>query len=219
VVACSLGCLVGCFDVQEVPVDPAASEARPSALLIDDFEDGDARPSSSAFGAWRCQTLDPGPGIQPVACGPASEGSSSDHGYSLWFELSDTPDGVEAFPVASLWSPTVVPLDISRYERLHFSARYEPGNVPLPDAAFLQVSLGCQGPTDGFSLDNVVLLPLNWQSSALPLADFAQPEWQTARIEAARCSAQISELSFEVKGFADGQAATGTLLVDNVYLQ
>lgn len=205
--------------MQEVPVEPA-SPTRPSAFLIDDFEDGDARPSSTAFAPWRCQTVDPGPGIQPVACGPVPEGSSSDHGYSLWFALSDTPDGVDDFPVAMLWSPTLVPLDISPYEQLHFSARYEPGDLPLPDAAFLQVSLVCQPTSVGrLSLDNVALLPRTWQRSALPLADFAQPDWQTERIDADRCSAQISELSFDITGFADGQAATGTLLVDNVYLQ
>jgi len=83
-------CSSACFDVQEVPVDPAEPRPAPhQALLIDDFEDGDVRPSSAAFAAWRCTTYNPGPGLQPVKCGPAAEGFDSPHGYSLYaFERS-----------------------------------------------------------------------------------------------------------------------------------
>ena len=212
-------CVLGCFDVREVPV-ALDDETRPPPLLIDDFEDGDPRPSAESIEPWRCSTYNPGPGLQPVACGPAAEGYRSDRGYSLWFELSDSPDGVNDFPVAELFAPTSVPVDISLYAELRFSARYSAGDVPLPAAAYLQVSFSCfDDDEDPQSLDNAVPLSTSWQSQRLPLANFAQPDWQTNRMDAAVCAARVSALSFDIAGFSDGQAATGTLLVDDVYLR
>jgi hypothetical protein len=213
------GCLWGCFEVHEVPVE-AADPPRPRVLLIDDFEDGDPRPSASEVEPWRCATFDPGPGVQPVACGPAAQGNGSNGGYSLWFSLRDVPDGVNDFPVAELSAPLSTPLDVSGYQQFRFSARYEPGDVPLPAAAILQVSLHCNG-ADGsiHSLDNVAALPVAWQRIALPLANFAQPDWQPEHVDSAVCATHINELEFGITGFSDGQAASGTLMVDDVYFQ
>jgi hypothetical protein len=212
-------CLVACFEVHEVPVD-AAEPPRLGAFLIDDFEDGDSRPSASEVEPWRCQTFNPGPGVQPVACGAVPEGYVSEHGYRLWFSLRDSPDGVSDFPLAELEAPLSIPLDISGYEQFRFSARYVAGEVPLPSGAFLRVSLHCDAAdASGHSLDNVAPLPVAWQPIALPLANFAQPEWQLEHVDSAACATQINELDFDVSGLSDGQAAVGTLLVDDVYFQ
>ena len=214
-----LPCVLGCFDVREVPV-AVDDETRPPPLLIDDFEDGDPRPSAESIEPWRCSTFNPGPGLQPVACGPVAEGYRSDRGYSLWFELSDTPDGVNDFPGAELFAPTSVPVDISPYAELRFSARYDAGDVPPPAAVYLQVSISCfDDDEDLQSLDNAVPLSVSWLSQRLPLGNFAQPDWQTKTMDAAVCATRVGALSFNIVGFSDGQAATGTLLVDDVYLR
>jgi hypothetical protein len=218
-----LACILGCFEVQEVPVDRAGT-ARPAPLLIDDFEDGDPRPSASNIEPWRCATYSPGPGVQPVACGPVAEGYGSSRGYSLWFALSDARDGVDRFPLAVLFAPITLPMDVSLYEELRFSARYA-GDTPLPETAFLEVRLSCFAENEGppTSLDNAVLLTGVWQRNPLLLANFAQPEWQieeqSERADAALCATGINALSFGITGFSDGDAATGTLMVDDVYLR
>jgi hypothetical protein len=212
----------GCFDVREVPVDPIRPEAAPKVLLIDDFEDGDVRPSSSAFAAWRCTTYNPGPGFQPVQCGPAEEGFDSPHGYSLWAELHDLPNGVLEYPGASLFAPTPVEtwFDASPYEMLRFSAKLTLGGALAGEDGAVSVTLSCDGESSTpISVDSLALLSAEWQRVGLRLADFAQPDWQSERVDNAICVTQISGLSFDFGGPEDGQTGTGTLLVDDVYLQ
>jgi hypothetical protein len=211
----------GCFEVQEVPTEPGGG-ARPLPLLIDDFEDGDFRPSASNVEPWRCSTLNPGPGLQPVACGPRAEGYASGRGYSLWFELRDVPDGVNDYPIAELFAPIPIPLDVRLYEEFRFGIRFAEGDIPLPIAAILQVNLHCDAMSDrAQSLDDAVSLPGVWTRVALRLANFTQPAWQYEQSEPvneALCATQIDGLTFTITGFSDGEAATGTLMVDDVYL-
>jgi hypothetical protein len=209
----------GCYDLRQVGVDPA-DQPRPPPLLIDDFEDGDTRPSVDTIEPWRCATYGPGPGVQPVACGPAAGGNGSDRGYSLWFDLWDTPDGYETYPMARLFAPFAMPMDVSPYQELRFSVRYDEGDIPLPMAAFLQVSLHCDEMSSELpSLDNAVAPSTNWVRVVLPVANFTQPEWQTEKIDPADCAAQIDQLSFEIKGFSDGETGSGTLSLDDIYLR
>lgn len=212
-----------CFDVQEVPVDPVEPRAAvPKVLLIDDFEDGDPRPSSSAFGPWRCTTYNPGPGLQPVKCGSAAEGYDSAHGYSLWSELLDAPNGLLEYPGASLFAPTPEGtwFDSSPYEMLRFSAKLTVAGGLASATSTVSVTLSCDAAADTpTSMDNLALVSTEWQHVGLRLADFAQPEWQSERVARATCASRISELSFDFGGLGDGQTGTGTLLVDDVYLQ
>lgn len=216
-------CSSACFDVQEVPVDPAEPRPAPhQALLIDDFEDGDVRPSSAAFAAWRCTTYNPGPGLQPVKCGPAAEGFDSPHGYSLWAELHDEPNGALEYPGASLFAPTPAAtlFDASPYEMLRFSAKLTLDGALAGEGSSVSVTLSCDGASGGpRSMDNLALVSADWQHVGLRLADFAQPDWESERIDSATCATQISGLSFDFGGLGDGQTGTGTLLVDDVYLQ
>jgi hypothetical protein len=218
----------GCFDVHQVALDPAGAGGTstngpaPGARVIDDFEDGDFRPLDSGFAPWRCITLNPGPGRQPVGCGAAAEGFTSDHGYALWFELSDAPDGVDAYPQAELFAPSQsdAPQDFSGYAQLRLAAKFAPGDHPPSEGAGLTVSLNCNAGYDADrSVDNVARLPGAWERVILPLEDFAQPSWQMPPVDTRSCLARINGIVFDVGDVADGGLANGTLLVDDVYLQ
>ena len=212
-----------CFDVHAVPLDPVEPRAPlPKVLLIDDFEDGDVRPSNAAFAPWRCATYNPGPGLQPVKCGPVAEGFDSPHGYSLWAELHDLPNGADEYPGASLFAPTAgaTRFDASSYEMLRFSTKLSGDGVLASGGNTVSVTLSCD--VDGApprSMDSLALASADWQHVGLRLADFAQPDWQPERVERATCATQISGLSFDFGGLGDGQTAAATLLVDDVYLQ
>lgn len=211
----------GCFDVHQVEIDPAGAAA-PGARVIDDFEDGDVQPLDSGFAAWRCITYNPGPGRQPVSCGAAAEGFTGQHGYSLWFELSDAPDGSDAYPAAHLFAPSRddAPQDFSSHVELRLAAKFAPGDHPLSEDALFTVSLSCNAGSDTpRSVDAAVRLPGAWERVILPLEDFAQPSWQELPVDTRSCLARINGISFDVGGIGDGGLANGTLLVDDVYLQ
>ena len=211
----------GCFDVQQVALDPAAASSA-GARVIDDFEDGDFRPLDDGFAPWRCITYNPGPGRQPVRCGASAEGFSGEHGYSLWFELSDAPDGTDAYPSAELFAPSQddAPQDFSSYTELRLAAKFEPGDQPPPEDMGLSVSLNCNAGYDApQSVDDLGPLSGAWQRIILPLEDFAQPSWQKPPVDTRSCLSRVNGIAFDVGGPSDGGRADGTLLVDDVYLQ
>jgi len=224
VLVCALApCATACFDVQELPLEPPEEVARQGALLlIDDFEDGDPWPSTAAFAPWRCRTYNPGPGLQPVQCGSAVQGSESNHGYSLWFKLEDPPNGIPDYPGASLFAPTTAAsFDLSPYAVIGLSAKLETDETRPPELSLLSVAIYCDGMSDtSSSVENLAPVATSWGHIALRLANFAQPDWQLDHVDPATCLTQVTSISVEVQiPLEDGQTGTGTLEVDDVYLQ
>ena len=144
------------------PVAGAGGSGVSSPLLIDDFEDGDAR-AKEPLGWWypiNDETGTQGFGIEPVSRGTASV-------YALQTHGSGFRDWGAAVGVNLVGDATV--LSAVGYESLCFSARIDAGT-----STSIQAHLLRQGAESHFSQE--VSLSESWSRYCLPLADFVQPD-------------------------------------------
>jgi hypothetical protein len=213
--------LIACFDVQQIAVSD--DQAQTQGLLVDDFEDGDWLPASPLFLHWFCQWG------KAATCGVSSPGSSySRNAYALTFKLVDqTTDGVPDYP--PVWLRTWRSgerLDFTRYENLIFSAKLVPaeGGQDLSSTT-VEAELSCPGEgeaSDQISTISSGVQPGNgWQTYKLRLADFKwRQNWQGPQVDASGCLTRTDGVGFKLQPtLLDGETATGTLMVDNVYLR
>ena len=78
------------------------------------------------------------------------------------------------------------------------------------------LSLAYHGePTEG------VELPHDWSSYVLPFVEFRQNQYQTPLNDERSCVALVDSIQFRIEAAltVDGQAAAGTLSIDDVYLE
>jgi hypothetical protein len=205
----------GCFDVHMVDA---------SALLIDDFDDGDFLPADPAFGAWVCFAFNP----------QKSTGYSCDHDtgyqsdYALFVQASidDPPDGVQQNGGAGLATHGNSAQDFSRFRQMMFSAELVSGNPPLPSNAELKVELGCSNTptTDHQAHSNLAVVQdvdykTYWQTHTLEMGDFSLPFYFGTQLVGgpASCLGRIDSITFSVNAnLPDGQSGTFTLHVDDI---
>jgi hypothetical protein len=215
-----------CFEVEQVDVT--------RRVKVDDFEDGDGLASNeSGFGPWWCYSYSTGEGEQPSAsCGP-SAGFESTVAESLTFSLREMDDA--DYPGASLLvSAAVGTRDLSSFRNLRFAAKFEPGEAAPPDGTRLLSELTCS--TAEAQLDEGdpnlsivyhgepiegVELPSDWVSYAIPFAAFRQNQYQTPLSNHDSCITVVDSIVFRIEPslMQDGQAAAGTLTIDDVYLE
>ena len=78
------------------------------------------------------------------------------------------------------------------------------------------LSLAYHGePTEGIEL------PHDWSSYVLPFVEFRQNQYQTPLNDERSCVALVDSIQFRIEAAltVDGQAAAGTLSIDDVYLE
>lgn len=217
-----------CFNVTKV--DPG--DGGPcTPFLIDNFEDGDAVPSTDLLGHWQCYTYNPS--TQPVTCGT---GPGIDGGMGLFaqFNLQDPPNHINDAGGAALSTFTTgVPLDLRPYQDLVISAQIIQGSPPLPTQNVnISVELSCNDTAPmvdpglvGYvdvaqGLDLAFNAP--WATFHLPMSGFEQPEWETTRFTggAAECLARVEGFVVSVTpNLTDGQSGSGTLRIDDIQFE
>jgi hypothetical protein len=207
--------LTACF---EVVSDGTA--ARPSApLLIDDFRDGDQLPVSPLFAPWVCGTW---PATSSVECDRSSS-PDGDWAQSLHMSLQDPPDGILDYPSGFQEARLLVgTLDLSGYESVTLNAKFEPGDPAPPLPVELTLRVWCDALStqlDGTWLQHTVGLGPNWQALIIPLAELRRPQYLSS-FGRQECLRGVDAFWFQVMpALVDGQAALGTLSVDQVGLQ
>jgi hypothetical protein len=223
---CSLP-FTACFEVRQIAV-----EGGPPALEIDDFEDGDDVPSSSAFKTWRCETT---PGPPRVSCSAQAPGFESGLAEVIRFEIEDPANGAIDYPAVMLQAPARLgTLDLGSYERLAFSAKLErlpryrvesdPAGEDLADVS-LFVQLLCHGVAPpgalpyGSWIESFILVRPEWSSTSIALVELVRPSY-VANFAWRDCIASVEGLQFVLApDLRDGQAMAGTLSIDQVLLQ
>jgi hypothetical protein len=219
--------LQACFDVQHV--DPGDGH-----FLIDDFEDGDSRPSTPLFDRWFCYVYNPVAGVDPaqtVTCDlETTPGDNSTFALFAAFSLHDPPDGTghQDFGGGAVMTEAEFPVDFRTYHDLVFNMRVESSELP---AAYAQVQLGCNtvaldqaAPPGTYPYTAVQNLPLvnTWAAFRLPLSKFSQPDYQAARFTggSAACLAIVDSVHFDVQGqLGDGRSGSGVIHIDDVHLE
>jgi hypothetical protein len=227
-----------CFDTEQIAIA--------SRVSVDDFEDGDELANAkSGFGLWWCGTYPASKGQEEtenfggatgVAQGSACElspGFESAYAESTTFVLHEMPGArpTGAILGVSAIAPT---RDLSSFERISFRAKFDPGEPAPPDEARLLCELFCssagaeQDDMDSDvsvvyhgEIDEGVKLPGDWSTYSLPLAAFRQPFWQGQLYDEASCFSLVDSIRFrlDLKLAMVGQAAAGTLTIDDVELE
>jgi hypothetical protein len=212
--------LVACFDVREVAV-----KLGPLPLEIDDFEDGDDLPSSSLFANWHCEA-GPGP---PASCAPQPPGFESGLAEAVMFEIEDPLNQATDYPGVLLEAPAQLgTLDLSSYESLAFSAKFEPTPAAEETSSadttlFLQLrcdGVGTSGAqSDGSWIETSTSVGPEWSSPTLALSKFARPSYVIS-FSKEECMARVEALQFILApDLPDGGQLSGTLSIDQVTLQ
>jgi len=214
--------LVACFSVEKVDVTGH------SRLLVDDFEDHDDQPSTTALGSWSCfaftsdQTL-------PV-CGLTRPGFKSNFAYSMTFDLQSAPplttDGVGA-GIGTGPSVGASTVDFSSHESLHFNTKRVLSSPEPPHGMAFAVNFGCKSVDHqtgsvkyGFMVEDSFYPNADWQFVTLALADFEQPTWQGVSMrDPSDCPRLVDGFSIQVKLLDTSESASGTLTIDNVYFE
>jgi len=223
-ISCTAGALnLGCFNVEQV--DPLARETQ--SIQVDDFEDGDTLPMSELFAPWTCDKFD---SVQkPPKCSIVS-GFEGGLGFSLTFELQ-VPPGYNPDDIGvSYGVPTGTEhgLDATSLSRVGFDMKWDTDSSELNSSGVVTVHLPCTllqtspaAPAQGFSVEHEVAPSHEWSHYTLAFDDFTQPHWSTARIDKRRCLPVLDGVFFILKAswLAGGQLATGTMTIDNVYLE
>jgi hypothetical protein len=210
-------------DAQHMCVDQDAGGYDP-AVLLDDFEDGNAIPSWSAFALWQSYSYNP-PG-QAVWADFERPGFDSNVDQFLEFVLQglDYPGaGLRAIAAAGT-------VDLSRHRNFVFNAKLLSSAPDLADAPRLpagttvEIAFDCSSVTSsgpgGFSVDAIVAPSADWRTFTLSLTTFSQPTLQSVPIDRQACLTLVDGIIFQIQPtLSDGQATSGKLSIDNVYLQ
>ena len=119
--------------------------------------------------------------------------------------------------------------DLHAFATLRFEAKIEPGEPALPPGTRVTIRLPCLAPQTGGAPTSElryhdgpegIELTGDWSSHALPLAKFRQPFWQPALIDEGSCIERVQALDFVIEPVLEtGEAAAGTLMLDDVYLE
>ena len=217
--------LAGCVEVAKLD---------PGPFVIDDFDDGDLWPRSKGFGMWTCDrgavdTADAGSagdastegGAQAAADDPSSVTCARDPfgehgccGLAAKFDLQ--PDALGQQDDARVLTNAPVPVNFTRFRTFVFSSIVEaPGE--LPSGTDLFVELGCsrvQRPAASSAhLTFLFHFGRGWSATRLDLSTFMQDNSGSNQ----NCLVQVDSVRFIVRP-GSGQAASGTLHIDNVYL-
>jgi hypothetical protein len=212
-----------CFDIQEVEVVRTTK--------VDDFEDGDQRASSaSGFDEWYCNAWSTPDEQEAPTCGN-SDGFESTLSEFMTFFLQELPD--VDYPGAVLGTSVLVGTrDLSSFESLRFRSKFEPGHPAPPAGTRLLIELVCPSADvggDAFAVTRYqdrrekkegVQLTGDWSSHELLLADFEEPRWQGSLDDEGSCRKQVSAIQFVITpALLNGEAAAGTLTIDDVFLE
>ena len=214
-----------CFPVEQVDL--------PQSVKIDDFEDGDnLAPFESGFAWWWGSTWATGPMKQPIPTyGTSSPGYESDAAFFVIFRL-------ERFPAAD-YTEAVLGVDadgtrdVRSFRSLSFVAKFEPGDPPPPKGTRLECEFSCEAAFAEFPDATPVVMYYNrgnskygfeltgdWSSYTLQLADFEEPWWQGSAVQVETCLGLVHTLRFVIRpDLRAGEAAEGTLLIDDIYLE
>ena len=212
-----------CFEIEDVEVS--------RIVQIDDFEDGDQIASSaSGFTDWYCSAWSTPDAQEQPACG-RSDGFESTFGEFMTFLLQELPD-VDYTSAVLGTSVGVGTRDLSSFESLNFRSKFEPGDVEPPAGTRLLIELVCPSAGtggDAFAVTRYqnrrekkegVELTGDWSSHELSLADFEEPRWQGSLDDEGSCLQQVTAIQFLISpALLDGEAASGTLTIDDVYLE
>jgi hypothetical protein len=217
-----------CFSVQEVNLSKSTSPR----VVLDDFEDGDLVPTSNLFDTWNCFQFNSEP---PAPDCSFVGGADSNLAYSLRFDLKGPTAPSDSGIGAGLsLSRTAGTLDLSAYKNLHVNAKVDSGSPPLPATATFQIGIVCttvnHGNGSGPWLPMVVEDHLifdefksadDWLSFTIGLHELMPPDWlKTQDPSAADCLKVVDEVHFNVSSsFAVNQTATGSMTIDNVWLE
>jgi hypothetical protein len=210
-----------CFDTQEVEIATRVS--------VDDFEDGDELANdASGFGPWWCDAYPAGDGHEAAARCELSAGFESTFAESLTFSLQETSG---ATPVGAILgvSPVAPTRDLRSFKRIGFKAKLDPGEPAPPPQARLICELGCASAdaalddvdTDVTVASDGVEVSDDWSTYSLSLGAFRQPFWQGQLIDEASCFSLVDSIRFRLDSqlTVEGEAAVGTLAIDDVYLE
>jgi hypothetical protein len=187
---------------------PAPLPDNPS-FNIDDFQDLDSSPTPRAWSPWSC--FADGAEGQNAECGITLDGYPN-VAYGVQFDLQDPLDGVHNPLLAGARTTlTEGTLNLTNGE-FALSARLEATTQGAPEG-FLYVRLGCG--RQSAALEARVQLADTWGSLRLQLASFTA---QQPGIKDYDCASFIDSVSIGFEPtLADGETASGRLLIDNVY--
>jgi hypothetical protein len=183
--------------------------------------------SGSGFSDWYCYAYSlPEAPEEHATCG-LSPGFESRFAGFLAFSLQQLPD--LEFVQTALGTSVMDVKDLRAFATLRFKAKIAPGEPALPPGTLLTIRLQCRAPqTGGAPVSELryhhdqegIEVTAEWSSHALPLAKFREPWWQPALIDEGSCIERIQALEFVIEPVLEtGEAAAGTLMLDDVYLE
>jgi hypothetical protein len=226
---CVAGLLAaGCFDVELV--NPGTSGAQ--SIKVDDFEDGDSLPSSSLFGIWECYAFQD---VQPPPKCSLTAGIDNGVGLSIEFVLQIPAGYTDLIGVGygMLRSPnlsdTQQPLDGTSWHRIDFDAKFIANDPESDDVSNVRVQLPCialrtsSAPSRfAYSIERTEPLGRDWSHHSVAIEQFAPPAWSTVRIDRHECLAVLDGVFFNIQApssLNDGHLASGSMTIDNVFIQ
>ncbi len=209
--------LSGCFDVHRVD------------LVLDDFEDGDLKPSDQDFDYWQCSSFN-GAG-RDYKCA-TTYGYQSQYSLYLHATVVDPSDGAPQNGGAQLETKARLPVDFSGVTEFKFDAMLVFEDSSVSSDASLNLEIGCTradpdagtGPVDLF-VEKAVAYTADWKSFVVPTADLVDPSrvvppWpNTTTVPGGpeACLRHANSVRFSVNpGLTDGQSEEFWLYVDNV---
>jgi hypothetical protein len=212
--------LLGCYDMERLDLGPASPY-----LLIDDFEDEDRLASAVQFhGSWKAIPFNADNNPNLIERLDFVNGNTS---IALVGRFHFIDPGNQEFTGVNVGVSDARPLvDARFFEAIHFSIRFDSGNMPFPTITNFYVQLGCDSaPPLGnaarpfwvhYGLDGVTN---DWKTIEAPIKSFVEPTEMGERIDGgpAACLARVDSVRFTVTTHMRNEGpVTGSLYLDDI---
>jgi hypothetical protein len=192
----------------------------PTAIVIDNFEDGDAQSGDARFGSWKFYAYNPSalPTGAHESSTVESPGYDSNYALNLDWEVVDVPDGMPNYPGVGLGCAPVSYIDISGYSAILFAQQYSHTGSCQP-VLNLTVVFGCSQYNASFIAD--VPMSAEWTTTTIQLSSFSQQQYPPETTVALEdCFKVVDSFDFQAQqNLADGDCASGTLTLDNISIR
>jgi hypothetical protein len=192
-------------------------------LVIATFEHGTAQPDDSRFKNFEYYAYNES--ADSVLTSPlAVPGDNSNGALGLNWVVFDASNGHPDHPGVGVRTTTIGGVDLSAYSRIVLGLKYDPtpagGGFPDPTACLpvnaLTIAVSCD--EYGTSFRKSVPMSPDWTTVTADFASFREPDYLPATTTTIEdCLKVVDGILFEAAvDLADGQCASGGLLLDNI---
>jgi eukaryotic-like serine/threonine-protein kinase len=189
-------------------------------MLVDDFEDGNGVPASSAFGNWQAFSVNPAGRALPLKLGPGHDSRGS--AEMSWFLEDARAAQVEPAGAGLRSVARSGVLDLSRYSTVTFAHRYAPMTTPgfeCKTAGEFVVFVTCRSLAEEPELELAVSVSADWSTASVKLSDLKEVGGSSSpATEREACLAAVDSFGFRADA-SDGQESDchgGVLWLDDI---